>query len=195
VPGREQRDERLVEQRVQLDVRAGVEPVDRQERHVERVGVQVLEHHLARLLAHDQLDAGVACVVGGEQRGQVEAPGRPHRPDHDAAGADAGQLGQLGGGGVDLGQRAPRPRHQQFTGGGQRDVARGAVDQRHADLVLEPPDLLGERRLGDVEPRGSPREVALVGERDEVAQLAQLHGDYLSESDVARLGLISACAG
>ena len=44
-----------------------------------------------------------------------------------------------------------------------------------ADLLLEPADLLGERGLGDVLARRRPREVLLVGERDEVAQLPNFH--------------------
>ena len=188
---REQGDERLVEQRVDLDVGAGVEPVDRQEGHVERVAVQALEHDLARLLAHDEVDVRMALVEGGEQRREVEAAGRAHRPDHHAAGAQPGQLGQLLPRRVDLGERAARALGQQLAGGRQRDVPRRPVDEREPDLVLEPLDLLRERRLGDVEPRRGAREVALVVERDEVAQLPQLHSDVLSERDRIRLGLIS----
>ena len=43
------------------------------------------------------------------------------------------------------------------------------------DLLLEPADLLRERRLGDVLARRGPREVLLLSERDEVAQLSKFH--------------------
>ena len=172
-PGASSATQRLGQQRVQLDVRPGVEPVDRQERRVDRVGVQPLQHHLARLLAHDELDPGMARVERGEQRGEVERPGRAHRADDDAAGPHAGELGQLGRRRVDLGERAAGARDEQLAGRGERDVPRRAVDERDADLVLEPLDLLRERGLSDAQPRRRAREVALVGERHEVAQLAQ----------------------
>ena len=51
----------------------------------------------------------------------------------------------------------------------------GPLDQGEPDLLLEPADLLGERGLGDVLARRRPREVPLIGERDEVAQLPKFH--------------------
>ena len=47
------------------------------------------------------------------------------------------------------------------------------------DLLLEPADLLGQRRLGDVLALGGAGEVALVGERDEVPELSQIHKQIL----------------
>jgi hypothetical protein len=49
------------------------------------------------------------------------------------------------------------------------------VQQRHAELGLEPPDLLRERRLGDVQPVGGAAEMALLGDGDERAQVSELH--------------------
>jgi hypothetical protein len=48
----------------------------------------------------------------------------------------------------------------------------GAPQQRRAELVLQQPDLAAQRRLGDVQPRGRAREVALLGDRDEVGEAA-----------------------
>ena len=62
-----------------------------------------------------------------------------------------------------------------LAGVGDRHLPRRPLDQRQADLVLEPADLLGERGLGDVLARRGAGEVALVGERDEVAELAKIH--------------------
>ena len=44
-----------------------------------------------------------------------------------------------------------------------------AVEQRDAQLLLELPDLLAERRLRDVQARRGPAEVQLLGDRHEVA--------------------------
>ena len=85
--------------------------------------------------------------------------------------------------GVELREHAPRPRHEPLARRRERDMPRRAVDERDPELVLQPPDLLRQRRLRDVQQPGRAREVALVGQRDEVAQLAQFHHTSLSESD------------
>ncbi len=51
----------------------------------------------------------------------------------------------------------------------------GAFDKRQAQLILEPADLLGQRRLGDVLVGRRPREAQLFGERNQVPQLPQIH--------------------
>ena len=48
-----------------------------------------------------------------------------------------------------------------------------------ADLRLEAADLLGEGGLRDVLAGRRAREMSLVGDRDEVAQLAQSHAHSL----------------
>ena len=57
---------------------------------------------------------------------------------------------------------------------GHPDAAGRAVGERDPELGLELGDLLRERGLRDVDPLGGPREAALLGERDEVSQLAKL---------------------
>ena len=57
------------------------------------------------------------------------------------------------------------------------DAARRAHEQLDAELGLELPDRLAQRRRGHVQPVGRAREAELLGDRDEVAQVAQLgHG-------------------
>ena len=74
-----------------------------------------------------------------------------------------------------LRQRGARVREQRLAGGRQPD--RAAVAQEHplAELGLEPPDLLADGRLGDPQPLGRTREVRLLGDGDEVGELAELH--------------------
>ena len=55
------------------------------------------------------------------------------------------------------------------------NVSGSPLDQRETDLVLQATDLLGQCRLSDVLTSGGPGEVALLGERDEVAQLTEIH--------------------
>ena len=59
---------------------------------------------------------------------------------------------------------------QELAGLGQLELMRGAVQQLDAELLLEKPHLPAERRLGDVQPLGRPREVPLPRDRDEVLQ-------------------------
>ncbi len=58
---------------------------------------------------------------------------------------------------------------------GQGDSAGAAVEQLQAELAFQPPDLLADRRLDDVQPLGGPAEVEFLGDRHEVPNLTQLH--------------------
>ena len=64
---------------------------------------------------------------------------------------------------------------EEGTGFGQVDAAGGAGEQLHPEVGLQSADGLGEGGLGEVQPFGRPAEVAQVGDRFEVAQLAQVH--------------------
>ncbi len=54
---------------------------------------------------------------------------------------------------------------------GQADVVGGAIQQPHAQLPLQPLDLLAQRGLDDVLTGGRPAEMQLFGQRHEIAQL------------------------
>ena len=114
-------------------------------------------------------------MKGREQQRQVDRAHRVQRADRQPAALHAGQRLQLGLRGVELGEDVARPGDEQLAGAGERDLARRALDEREPDLGLQALDLLRERRLGDVLARRGAREVALVGEGDEIAQLAQFH--------------------
>jgi hypothetical protein len=49
-----------------------------------------------------------------------------------------------------------------------------AFEELEAEVALELPDLLGERRLGNVQALGGASEVELFGDGHEVAQIAQV---------------------
>ena len=78
--------------------------------------------------------------------------------------------------GAPVQHRLVRPAHllgerQQLPPGlGQGDLPRGALEQPSADPILEPGDLLAERRRRDAEPRCGPAEVQLLGEHAEVLE-------------------------
>ena len=130
-----------------------------------------------------------------EQQRQIDRAHRVQRADRQPPGLDAGERLQLGLPGVDLGERAPRAGDEHVARLRHRDLARRALDERHPDLRLEAADLLRQRRLGDVLAGGRASEVTLVGERDEVAQLSQIHALSLSLTAILGLGLLSPHAG
>ena len=78
-------------------------------------------------------------------------------------------------GAVRVRQDLPRLDQEHRPGSSQRDVVRAAVDEADAQLTFEPLHLLAQRRLDDVLPLRCPAEVQLLGQRHEIAELAQLH--------------------
>jgi hypothetical protein len=74
---------------------------------------------------------------------------------------------------VELGEHLDRVVAQRFTFRGQRDPPRRAVDEPQAGLGLELLERLRQRGLGEVEPLRCAREVQLLGEHDEGAQMAE----------------------
>lgn len=75
---------------------------------------------------------------------------------------------------MSLGQEPVPITQQRLPGWGELHPSAGAGEQRHPEQGLKPPDLMTERWLRDVKPRGGPAEVTLLGDRDEVAQQSQI---------------------
>ena len=69
-----------------------------------------------------------------------------------------------------------RRRAEPLTGVRQREVVRRPLDQMDAEALLELAQGARERRLGEVQPVGGPRDVALLRDREEGAQVAGLDG-------------------
>jgi len=110
-----------------------------------------------------------------EQQREIDRAHRVQRADRQAAALHARQRLQLGGRRVELGEDVAGARVEQLARAGERDLASGALHEREPDLGLQPLDLLRQRGLCDVLASRGSREVTLVGERHEVAQLAQFH--------------------
>ena len=176
---REHRDKLLGEQLVQTQAVALNPLGDRQERQVERVVAQHLGQLLARLLADRQLDPGVALVEHRQRQRDVDRPHGVHRADVDAPALHPLEGRELGRRRFDFHEDSPRACDQQPAGVGDRHLAGGPFDERHPELLLEPLDLLRERRLCDVFSRRRAREMALVGERDQVPELPKIHKQRL----------------
>ena len=78
------------------------------------------------------------------------AASAPNTSAVSATNHSSAQALQLRAGGLQLGQYPARAAARTLPGRGQRHLAGRALHQREPDLVLEPADLLGQRRLGDV---------------------------------------------
>ena len=76
----------------------------------------------------------------------------------------------------DFGDHPARPFQDVAPGRREHDLPRGAFDQLHAEFVLEFFQLRRQRRLADMAGFGRAAEMPLVGEGDQVAQVAEVHG-------------------
>ncbi len=171
---------------------------------VEHLGDEAL-HRRDRQREHSQVD--VSRPEPFEQRGglvlvkeqlevwQLPLQGRRHprqqvRPDRRDQ-----RNPQLARQGIALGLRQldDRVRFLQHAAGsldhllagrGQRYPPGLALDQRHAEVALELADLGGQGRLADETPLRRAAEMPLIGEGNEVAEVAQVHGGRISEAIV-----------
>jgi hypothetical protein len=76
---------------------------------------------------------------------------------------------------VDLGEHALGVAEDHAALGGELDAAARAPEHLDAQLGLEPPDLLRDRRLGEVQLLGRLRERAVAGDGGDGAQVTELH--------------------
>ena len=84
-------------------------------------------------------------------------------------------------GGGELGEDALGVADEHLAGGGEADAARLALDQLHADLLLEPGDLLRDGGLGVGERLGGGGEGAAQRDLAQDAQQAEIvHNGTLS---------------
>ena len=73
-----------------------------------------------------------------------------------------------------MGERAARLDQEQAPWLGERHAPLRPREQESAEFSLELLDLLTQRRLRDVESRRSAPEMQLLGDGDEVAEMAKL---------------------
>jgi hypothetical protein len=76
---------------------------------------------------------------------------------------------------VDLGEHALRVAEDHAPLGGELDASARAPEHLDAELLLEPPDLLRDRRLRQVELLTRLGQRAMLGDGDDRAQMTELH--------------------
>jgi hypothetical protein len=139
---------------------------DRQIRAV--AGRHALEQAARRLDDHRHLDLGMRRGEAGQDRRQEQARIVVGRADRDRT-VERGSVERRRGL-LMRGQDAPRVWQQQLAVGRQRHAAAVALEQRPAELLLEPAHLHADRRLGPVHPLGGGGVAAGLGDRYEAAQ-------------------------
>ena len=150
-------------------------------RHADEPDVEPAVLELAQLLAGAELvqaqrDVRRVVAERAQQLGHERVHRRADEADRqpaDLAALDAPGLARCV---LDRVEDLPRPDEERLAGGRQLDPALVAQQQRRPDLLLELADLLAQRRLRHVQALGRAAEVQLLGDDDEVAQVAELHG-------------------
>ena len=92
--------------------------------------------------------------------------------------AEEGHVTRAAGGGhrmVDLPQDRLRLGKERLARLGQLDAPRLPSEQLDLKLGFERPDLLAQRRLLDAKALRRTGDMALLGHRDEIAEMAQFH--------------------
>lgn len=120
-----------------------------------------------------QPHGGKPFAEGSQQAGQDGQSQGGGEADPQASGPSGADLAGRRQAVRDAGEGLPGGGKQFPASGGEGDVSRLAAEQRMADLVLQAPDLLAQRRLGDAQAGGRAAEVEFLGEYDERVQLGK----------------------
>ena len=102
-------------------------------------------------------------------------PGRVDAADPQLPAEQPGELLELAVQPVDLGEHALRVAEDHAALGGQLDAAARAPEDLDAELLLEPADLLRDRRLREEELVTGLRQRAVAGDGGDRAQVTELH--------------------
>ena len=79
-------------------------------------------------------------------------------------------------------QQATGPLDDTYAGGRQRNTLWLTLHERHAQVFLELADLRRQRRLADARALGRATEMPLVRERDQIAEIPQVHGHMIDDT-------------
>ena len=130
-----------------------------------------------RAVLHDQPHLGMALAEGLQERHEAAWADGAH---HAELQLDIVELGEAFGallGGVGLDQHLREMRAHHLAQPRQVGVVALAAEQRAAQLILQPLDGTGQRRLRHVAGLGRAREVQRLADGQEVTDLVHLHGD------------------
>ncbi len=155
-----------------LDVQLGGGAAVAQEASVEGALDEPLHHHGGVGLVELELYVGELPAITAEHGGQCCEHAGADEADAkgaDLAAADAACLFEVL---LYVAEGAAGALEEDEACAGELDGARGADEESVAEDLLELANLLGEGRLGEVQALGCAAEVQLLGDGDEVAQVA-----------------------
>jgi hypothetical protein len=124
------------------------------------------------------LHARMLGMKPAQGRRQQQVHGRADIADADPADLAAPDPTRPGDGLLQLGDQGRRLGLEKLAGLGQAQRPAAAFQQLQAQLVLQLADLLAQRRLGDMQAQGGAAEIQLLGHRQEVAEMTQLHQTF-----------------
>ncbi len=158
--------------------------VDRQREHarIEFALAQLAQHLLGLFLDQQQLEAWEPRTnLRNHVRQQVRPEGREDaEPDRarfriDRAPRDRADL-------LDLVEHLACALRDLAADLGQQHLARSALDQGHAEFLLELANLGRQGRLAHATRFRGTAEMAVLGERDEIAQVTEVHGSCIDNN-------------
>ena len=138
---------------------------------------QLVQQLVLGALDHVDRDAGVALVEVGDHVGEVVQPGRVHPAELELSAQEAAELLELVVQALDLVQHAMGVLQDEAALGRQLDRPARAREDLDAELGLEAPDLLRDRRLREVQLLSRLRERPVAGDGGDGAKVAELHAD------------------
>ena len=124
-------------------------------------------------IAQPHGDAGVTGVERGDQRGHQRGGDRRQRGDGDEPAAPARNVAGVEGDRGDLVEHALDDRQELAPYLGQDDRPGGAIQQAHAERLLQVADADGQRGLRHVQRPGGAGEIPQSGDPEERLELAQ----------------------
>ena len=114
---------------------------------------------------------------------------QPQAPDHPGLEITPGGERHVG-----CGHGRARTLEEQLAGLRQLDATGVALEQLNAELGFEPAHLGREPWLGDPQPLGGAGEASLLGDRDEIAKMAEFHVALPMRPSALASAAISAAA-
>jgi hypothetical protein len=116
------------------------------------------------------------------ERGGEAAIHRPHDADAQAAREQAAQRHDRVAAPLGRRERRAGVREERLARAGQSHTALVTVEERLAQLALEPAQLRADRRLSDRQPRCRACDLAVLGHRDEIGEVPQLHDRHATSA-------------
>ena len=161
------------------NIQSVVDDGEHDQSRLEAAGADRVRDERRVLPDETQADVRVALAEVAREVGD-QVPGR--RAEHPEAQCPAAKLADAPHGvarAIDVGEDTLGLGAERASRLGQCDPASHPCEEVDPELALQLPDLLGERRLRDVERPRRRRERRVLRGREEVAQLHQIHSENL----------------